>query len=44
MPKTAYLAKHFSSSELKEKYLKSQNERENEKMASAVENIFGMDD
>ena len=25
MPKTAYLAKHFSSSELKEKYLKSQN-------------------
>ena len=25
MPKTAYLAEHFSSSELKEKYLKSQN-------------------
>ena len=25
MPKTAYLAKHFSSSKLKEKYLKSQN-------------------
>ena len=25
MPKTAYLAKHLSSSELKEKYLQSQN-------------------
>ena len=43
MPKTAYLAKHFSSEELKEKYLKSQNERGNEKMASVVEDIFGMD-
>ena len=43
MPKQAYLAKHFSSFELKEKYLKSRDEGGNEEMAFTVENIIGMD-
>lgn len=43
MPKTAYLAKHFSSYELKKKYLLPSKLSRNEKMASTVENLFGMD-
>ncbi len=43
MARKAYLAPHYSSAELKKKYLKSKDSVESLVMAFTLENLFRMD-